>query len=106
MELKSTGRVIGTVGFVWYSPRNRSAELGYSLSREWWNHGLATQAVSAVSRSAFSALSLNRLEAQHDVRNPASGRVLEKCGFRREGREAALAWASLAQRFPASSVLL
>jgi RimJ/RimL family protein N-acetyltransferase len=28
---------------------------------------------------------VNRLEAQHDVRNPASGRVMEKCGLRREG---------------------
>lgn len=85
MELKSAGKVVGSIGFVWYSPENRSAELGYSLARSCWNRGLATQALSAVSRAAFAALPLNRMEAQHDLRNPASGRVMEKCGFRREG---------------------
>jgi ribosomal-protein-alanine N-acetyltransferase len=73
------------MGFVWYSSLNRSAELGYSLARPCWNHGLATQALSAVVRSAFDNLPVHRLEAQHDLRNPASGRVLEKCGFTREG---------------------
>ena len=92
MELKSTGRVIGTIGFVWYSSLNRSAELGYSLARDCWNHGLATQALSAVCQSAFSSLSVYRLEAQHDVRNPASGRVLEKCGFHREGLLRSRVW--------------
>ena len=85
VTLRETGRVIGTVGFVWYSAENRSAELGYSFSREYWNRGYATQAVGAVSSEAFRSLPLNRLEAQYDVRNPASGRVLQKCGFRREG---------------------
>lgn len=85
MELKSTGKVVGSIGFVWYSPVNKSAELGYSLARPCWNRGLATQALRAVSRAVFSALPVNRLEAQHDVRNPASGRVMEKCGFQREG---------------------
>ena len=77
--------MIGTIGFVWYSPENHSAELGYSFSREYWNHGYATQALSAVIDSLFRSIPVNRLEAQHDVRNPASGRVMEKCGLRQEG---------------------
>ena len=83
--LKETGTVIGTIGFIWYSDENRSAELGYSFSREYWNHGYATQALQAVIDSVFRSLPVNRLEAQHDVRNPASGRVMEKCGLRKEG---------------------
>ncbi len=83
--LKKTGAVIGTIGFIWYSETNRSAELGYSFSREYWNHGYATQALGAVLDASFTSLPLNRLEAQHDVRNPASGRVMEKCGLRQEG---------------------
>ena len=82
---RGTGRVIGTIGFVWYSHENHSAEIGYSLSREYWNRGYATQAVRAVISRAFSDLPLNRIEAQHDLRNPASGKVLEKSGFRKEG---------------------
>ena len=83
--LKETGNVIGTIGFIWYSEENRSAELGYSFSREYWNHGYATQALEAVIGAAFRSLPLNRIEAQHDIRNPASGRVMEKCGLRQEG---------------------
>jgi ribosomal-protein-alanine N-acetyltransferase len=85
VTLRETGQVIGTIGFVWYSYDNRSAELGYSLSREYWNRGYATQALKAVVGAAFRSLPLNRVEAQHDVRNPASGRVMEKSGLRQEG---------------------
>lgn len=83
--LRGTGTVIGTVGFVWYSAENNAAELGYSFSREYWNHGYATQALRAVIDAVFSSLPLNRLEAQHDVRNPASGRVMQKCGLTQDG---------------------
>ena len=85
VTLKEAGTVIGTIGFIWYSDENRSAELGYSFSREYWNRGYATQALRAVIDASFRSLPLNRVEAQHDVRNPASGRVMEKCGLRREG---------------------
>ena len=85
VTLRDTGRVIGTIGFVWYSAENASAELGYSFARDCWNRGYATQALKAVTGAAFRYLPVNRLEAQHDVRNPASGRVMQKCGFRREG---------------------
>ena len=85
VTLKESGKVIGTMGFIWYSDVNHSAELGYSFSREYWNRGYATQALKAVIASVFRTLPVNRLEAQHDVRNPASGRVMEKCGLRQEG---------------------
>ena len=85
ITLRKSGKVIGTIGFVWYSAENRSAEIGYSLSADYWNRGFATQALQAVTAEAFRSLPLNRLEAQHDLRNPASGRVMEKSGFRREG---------------------
>ena len=85
VTLRETGLVIGTIGFVWYSTDNNAAELGYSFSREYWNHGYATQALRAVIDCLFSSLPLNRLEAQHDVRNPASGRVMQKCGLTQEG---------------------
>ena len=85
VTLRETGTVIGTIGFVWYSSENRSAELGYSFARAYWNKGYATQALRAVVGSVFGSIPVNRLEAQHDVRNPASGRVMQKCGFLQEG---------------------
>lgn len=85
MVLRDSGKVIGTIGFIWYSAENSSAEIGYSLSADYWNRGYATQALQAVTAEAFRSLPLNRLEAQHDLRNPASGRVMEKSGYRQEG---------------------
>lgn len=61
------------------------AELGYWIGRPSWGQGFATEAARAVIRYGFEKLSLNRIQAHHLVRNPASGRVLEKCGMRREG---------------------
>ena len=85
VTLRKSGQVIGTIGFMWYSDVNSAAEIGYSFSKAHWNMGYATEALRAVIGSVFRTLPVNRLEAQHDVRNPASGRVMEKCGMRKEG---------------------
>jgi RimJ/RimL family protein N-acetyltransferase len=61
------------------------AELGYWIGVPFWNPGYATEAASAIIEFGFSALGLNRIEAHHFTRNPASGRVLEKLGMTREG---------------------
>jgi ribosomal-protein-alanine N-acetyltransferase len=85
VTLRDSGKVIGTMGFMWFSEANSAAEVGYSLSKAFWNQGYATEALRAVIRSVFASLSVNRLEAQHDLRNPASGRVMEKSGMKKEG---------------------
>lgn len=83
--LKENSKVIGSIGFMWLDHINDSAEVGYSISRTWWNHGFTTEALSCVLHEGFTVLHLNRIEAQHDVRNPASGRVMQKCGMCQEG---------------------
>ena len=70
---------------MWLNTENRSTEIGYSLSREFWNRGIMTEALQAVIRMAFDTLKLHRVEAQHDTANPASGRVMLKCGMLHEG---------------------
>ena len=85
VTLRESGRVIGTIGLMWYSESNSAAEVGYSFSKSFWNRGYATEALRAVTDSVFTSLPVNRLEAQHDIRNPASGRVMEKCGMQKEG---------------------
>lgn len=85
IALRSTGKVVGTIGFMWLQTENRSAEVGYSLSRAYWNQGLMTEALREVLRFGFDKLNLNRIEAQHESDNPASGRVMLKAGMRREG---------------------
>lgn len=83
--LKETGHVIGTIGFMWIHDDDRSAEVGYSLARNQWNKGLMTEALQAVLKYGFDVLGLNRIEAQYECDNEASGAVMRKCGMTREG---------------------
>jgi ribosomal-protein-alanine N-acetyltransferase len=80
----ATGQLIGAVGLEPDTHNNR-AELGYWIGRPFWNQGYATEAARAMLAHAFTALSFNKVNAHHVTRNPASGRVLEKIGMRREG---------------------
>lgn len=85
ITLRDSGRMIGTIGFMWVNTDHRSAEVGYSLSREYWNQGIMTEALRAVVAFGFDTLRLNRIEAQHETDNPASGRVMAHVGMRYEG---------------------
>ena len=85
IEEKESGRLIGTIGFMWVNPEHRWAEIGYSLARSRWNRGLMTEALGEVLRFSFEELGLHRVEAVHETDNPASGRVMEKAGMKPEG---------------------
>ncbi len=85
IELKSTGHIVGTIGFMWIQDDNRAAEVGYSLAHELWNRGYMTEALRAVIDYGLGSLRLNRIEAQHESKNPASGAVMRKCGMQHEG---------------------
>ena len=63
----------------------KSAEFGYWLGEPYWGRGIMTEAVRVVSSYAMRRFGLIRLEAPVFEWNPASMRVLEKCGFVREG---------------------
>ncbi|MFK4085391.1 GNAT family N-acetyltransferase [Kribbella sp. NPDC020789] len=79
------GAFIGWCSFSQWNPEYRSASLGYCFGEAAWGHGYATEAARAVLGWAFETLDLNRVQAEADTRNIASGRVLEKLGFVREG---------------------
>ena len=86
IEHRSTGRVIGTIGYMWYQRDHNSAEVGYSLARDMWNQGIMTEALDCVLDYSFEQMQIHRIEAQHEVLNPASGAVMRKCGMEKEGR--------------------
>jgi [ribosomal protein S5]-alanine N-acetyltransferase len=79
-----TDELVGGIGLS-VAARHRRGSLGYWLGVDHWGKGYATEAARAVLRYGFSELGLHRIEAGHYPRNPASGRVLEKIGMRREG---------------------
>jgi RimJ/RimL family protein N-acetyltransferase len=64
----------------------RTAELGYWLGQPFWGRGIMTEAVGAFTEYAFAHFALHRIAARVFEWNPASARVLEKCGYRLEGR--------------------
>jgi RimJ/RimL family protein N-acetyltransferase len=95
------GRLIGMCGL----ERNRRGEpeIGYWLGAPHWGQGYATEAVRALIDHAFGDLELDLVTAGARVSNPASRRVLEKCGFQWTGvvltRIRALASAAPVDRF-------
>lgn len=79
--------VIGICGYNYWVRRDARGSIGYDLARVWWGRGIMTEAVNAIVQFGFEKLQLNRIEADTDARNPASGRVLEKAGFIQEGHQ-------------------
>ena len=76
---------IGGVGFSRHPDRSDETELGYWIAKEHWGRGIAFEAARPIVEHAFVAWRLPRLTAGHYIDNPASGRVLERLGFRKTG---------------------
>ena len=86
---RAHGRRLRSIGWCGLSNRNsdfRSATISYCFDeRAAWGQGFATEAANALLQWALATMDLNRVHAEADTRNMASGRVLEKLGFVREG---------------------
>ena len=83
--LSATDELIGVASLFAFNRDNRRCEVGYVLGRRYWGQGYASEALVPVLEHAFGALGMNRIEADIDPQNIASGRVLEKLAFRMEG---------------------
>ncbi|HAF25545.1 MAG TPA: N-acetyltransferase, partial [Blastocatellia bacterium] len=81
------GKLIGVVSAESLEPgTTHRAEIGYWLARPFWGQGIMTDAVRAYVGYAFGELQLLRLTAHVLESNVGSARVLEKNGFKLEGR--------------------
>ena len=87
-------QLVGSVGMKDIDQEHGHAEMGFWIGVDSWRQGFATEAAEAVLQFGFETLKLNRIHAHHMLRNPASGRVLEKIGMKREGvlREQVRKW--------------
>ena len=77
------GEVIGDLALV--AVHGENAHTGYCLSRKYWGKGIMSEAYAEVLRYLFEEGGFHRGESCHAVHNPASGKVMEKCGLRYEG---------------------
>ena len=66
-------------------PKPHMLDFGYVLARHYWRRGLMTEALLEVVDWATRQDSIWRIGAVCDIENPASARVMEKAGLRREG---------------------
>ncbi|MCX6809964.1 MAG: GNAT family protein [Candidatus Berkelbacteria bacterium] len=77
-------QVIGSIGLSQVVPGHK-AEVGYWLSRDFWNQGIMSKVIQLVVDFGFKKLKLQRVEAKVFIQNPTSRHVLEKNGFLCEG---------------------
>lgn len=73
------GAPIGVAGIA--KLNGNAPELGYWLGVSFWGHGYATEAARTVIDHAFTKFGYEELQSGARISNPASRRVLEKCGF-------------------------
>jgi ribosomal-protein-alanine N-acetyltransferase len=85
VEDKTTGKFIGTCGFVYWNTNHSRAELAYALSKEYWNQGYMTEIVRKIVEFGFSKMELVRIEARCLLDNMGSARVMKKSGMTFEG---------------------
>ena len=82
---RETGSLYGAISLMFHVKNSPTAEMGYWVGEEFWNHGFATEAARALIEYAFSELMLHRVYAEHFGSNLASGRVMQKAGMKHEG---------------------
>lgn len=83
LTLSGTGAFVGCAGL---NVKDRGLELGYWIGEPYWKRGFATEAAHALVDLAFRATGISVLHASVRVINPASRRVIHKCGFQYAGQ--------------------
>lgn len=88
---RATGEPIGCIGYYTQQTSNihiapNDCEVGYWVGRPFWNKGICTEALHLLLHYCFCVKGFTTAWADHFVGNPASGRVMQKCGFHDTGR--------------------
>ena len=80
------GELIGLCDLRGVSARSRSATLGITVYKPFWEQGFGTDAVRILCRFGFREMNLQRIQLHVFETNPRGRRVYEKVGFKDEGR--------------------
>jgi ribosomal-protein-alanine N-acetyltransferase len=76
-----THQMIGTIEFHTFNRKNNTCEIGYVLKRAYWNQGIMTSCVQAMTDVAFTHLDIDCVIIKHIKENMASQRVILKAGY-------------------------
>ncbi len=85
IELKEAKEPIGSITVVHHDDRLGLVHIGYCIGQKWWGQGVTAEALAALIDFFFEQVGAQRIESLHDPNNPASGRVMLKCGMQQEG---------------------
>jgi len=77
-----TGKFLGAIGL--HDEGSDKAELGYWIGIPNWNNGYVTEAAKAIIDYGFRELNFNKIYATYFPHNPASGKVMDKIGMKKE----------------------
>ena len=77
--LKQTGELIGAMGA--FPSEDERTEIGYNISRKYWNNGYTTEALKEVLKYLSNEVGIHKFMCSHAVLNGASGAVMRKAGF-------------------------
>lgn len=86
IELKETKEIIGMVSLIKIDYDNKKAEIGYWLGKKYWGRKIMKEAIKLLLDFGFKKLKLVRIYARVMHPNTSSARLLEKAGFKYEGR--------------------
>ena len=84
IEELSSGKVVGDI-WVYLIENDRMASVAVRVAPACQGKGYGTEALGAMTEFCFRNTELKRLWTEVDVRNKASQRMMEKCGYTREG---------------------
>jgi len=82
---EESSAIVATVGFHTISALFGTAEVTYDVAPSHWGKGIATAACRAATLWGFEFKAWHRVQATTVLPNVRSKRVLERCGFKREG---------------------
>lgn len=85
IEEKSTGKVIGTCGFLHYLKEYARTDIGYDLAPSHWRKGIMSEVAAPIIAFGFNSIKLYGIEAKVDPANDASIGLLTKLGFKQAG---------------------
>lgn len=81
---KENGELLGAIALS-NNQKFNQGEMAYWIGETFWGKGYATEAAQAILEFAFETKKLHKVFARYFRSNPASGKVLQKIGMKREG---------------------
>ncbi|KKP38102.1 MAG: hypothetical protein A2W71_00130 [Candidatus Nealsonbacteria bacterium RIFCSPLOWO2_02_39_8] len=78
--------LVGTINLFNMSRKNKNAEIGFWLAKEYWNKGLSDQALKLMLNFGFNKLKLERIQWRVLDKNIPAQKLLERTGFKLEGK--------------------